>query len=173
MDEERDPRVTLRATDNALNEQKPVQSLVAKCAHGDFDARSQLAGMGVLRTKDGPMGDCAEWLMEHLFGLKRAPIANQKGWDATDEYGRRYQIKARPRIRHSLSWDHNSNPDFDYLIAMVLNEETFDLLLLLCVSCQDFCDLCSGREHLKDCRLRWNHQVRTDPRVKVLYSVPW
>ena len=119
------------------------------------------------------MGDYAEWLMEYLFGLKRAPTSNQKGWDAQDEYGRRYQIKARPRIRSGLSWDHNTHPDFDYLLAMVLNEKTFDLLLLLCVSYQDFCDLCSGKRPLEDCRLRWTPQVRSDPRVKVIYSVPW
>ncbi len=50
--------------------------------------------MGVLRTRGGPLGDYAEWLMEYLFGLKRACASNQKGWDAKDEYGRRYQIKA-------------------------------------------------------------------------------
>ena len=170
-DEQRDPCTTLQVSAEALDRQTPVQDLVARCTRGDTDARSELVRIDVLRTKGGPMGDYAEWLMEHLFGLKRASVANQKGWGAKDEYERRYQIKARPRIRSGLSWDHNTYPDFDYLLAMELNEETFDLLLLLCVSYDDFCALCSGPP--QDCRLRWNQQVRSDPRVKTIYSVPW
>ena len=167
------PSEALHVTASDLENLKPVQDLVARCAAGDIDARRQLVEMGVLRTRGAPMGDYAEWLMEELFGLKRAPISNQKGWDAKDENERRYQIKARPRIRSGLSWDHNTLPDFDYLLAMVINEKTYDLLLLLCVSYEDFCDLCSGDRPLEDCRLRWNRQVRSDPRVNVIYSVPW
>ncbi len=153
MDKQKDPRVDMQVIASDLNNCKPVQELVAKCARGDTGARNELVKMDVLRSRGGPMGDYAEWLIEQLFGFKRASVSNQESWDARDEYGRRYQIKARPRIPSGLSWDHNTQPDFDYLLAMVLNEATSDLVLLLCVSYEEFCGLCLGKKPLEDCRL--------------------
>ena len=49
---------------------------------------------GVVRTKNNPVGDYAEWLVTTTFGLALAGKSSA-GFDATDDDGTTYQIKAR------------------------------------------------------------------------------
>ena len=48
----------------------------------------------VIRSKNNPTGDYAEWLVKEGLGLQLAP-PSAKGFDATDSLGLRYQIEGR------------------------------------------------------------------------------
>ncbi len=47
---------------------------------------------GIVKTRNNPIGDYTEWLVCDRMKLKMAD-KNQKGFDATDKDGKRYQIK--------------------------------------------------------------------------------
>jgi hypothetical protein len=61
--------------------------LAAHCAILD-----ELRTRNILRSKNNPTGDYAEWLVPTKLGL-RLENNSAKGWDATDAAGVRYQIK--------------------------------------------------------------------------------
>ena len=46
----------------------------------------------IVKTRNNPIGDYTEWLVCNRMGWKMAD-KNQKGFDATDKDGKRYQIK--------------------------------------------------------------------------------
>lgn len=49
---------------------------------------------GVVRSKNNPVADYAEWLVAHALGLTLV-AKSSKGHDAVDADGRRYEVKAR------------------------------------------------------------------------------
>lgn len=53
-----------------------------------------LRDRGVLRSANNPTGDLGEWLFCNAFGWQQA-ANSEKGYDAVDNGGTRYQIKAR------------------------------------------------------------------------------
>lgn len=81
----------------------------------------------IVRSFNNPVADVAEWLVSENLGLKLA-TNSAKGYDAFDEHGVKYQIKARwlatPRSSRQLSAirDLTSAP-FDHLIAVMFDEE--------------------------------------------------
>jgi len=54
----------------------------------------ELRRRGILRSRNNPTGDYGEWLVSTRLGLTLAQ-ASEKGFDASDQDGLRYQIKAR------------------------------------------------------------------------------
>lgn len=87
---------------------------------------NELQKRGVLRSKNNPTGDYGEWLVSNALGLTLAGNS-EKGYDAIDGLGLRYQIKCR-RITPSnpstqLSVIRNlAGAHFDYLIAVIFDE---------------------------------------------------
>jgi len=88
----------------------------------------ELYDRNILRTANNPAADYAEYLVAKALSLTPA-AKSTKGYDATDEHGNKYEIKAR-RLTHrshptrfsairKLEENH-----FDYLVA-VLFEENF------------------------------------------------
>jgi len=85
----------------------------------------ELIYRGVVRTRNNPVGDYAEWLISSKLGLVLLENS-QEGFDAVDANGVRYQIKSR---RHSRTNKSNQlgvirnleNNPFDYLIAVVFD----------------------------------------------------
>lgn len=81
----------------------------------------ELKRQEVIRSKNNPTGDYAEWLIQEKLGLKLTETS-AKGYDATDSNGLRYQIKAR-RVTHDnrstqLGVIRNlKSADFHFLIA--------------------------------------------------------
>jgi hypothetical protein len=77
-----------------------------------------------LRSERTLGGDYAEWLVAQLLDLKLAESAVEKGIDATDHAGRKYEIKSR-RVRslsQSTSFDFRETEiPFDYLVAVLLS----------------------------------------------------
>jgi hypothetical protein len=87
----------------------------------------ELKRRGVVRSKNNPTGDYAEWLASSRLGLTLA-TKSAKGFDATDSDGLRYQIKGRRSTPDNPSTQlgviRNLDAcDFDFLIAIVFNAD--------------------------------------------------
>lgn len=80
----------------------------------------ELKRRGVVRSKNNPTGDYAEWLAASRLGLK-LETNSAKGFDATDPQGLRYQIKGR-RVTPD-------NPSTQLGVIRSLGEKDFDFLL--------------------------------------------
>jgi hypothetical protein len=80
---------------------------------------------GILRTANNPTGDLAEHLFCKARGLE--PEKNsRRGFDAIDQDGKRYQIKARrcapkDKLRQLSAIRNLDNADFDFLIGIVFS----------------------------------------------------
>jgi hypothetical protein len=80
----------------------------------------------VLRSKNNPVGDYAEWLVAEKLSLTLAHNS-VKGYDAIDRQGIKYQIKSR-RVtagnRSSLLGviRNLDDCDFDFLVAVIFDE---------------------------------------------------
>jgi hypothetical protein len=79
----------------------------------------------VVRSKNNPTGDYAEWLASTKLGL-RLETNSAKGYDATDSEGLRYQIKGRRVTPDNPSTQlgvirNLDGHDFDVLIALVFD----------------------------------------------------
>ena len=98
-----------------------TELLSAHCAILD-----ELRKRDIVRSKNNPTGDYAEWLVSTKLGL-RLENKSAKGWDAIDANGVRSQIKGRrvtpdnPSTQLSVIRDLDSK-DFDILIAVVFDE---------------------------------------------------
>ena len=87
-------------------------------AHGAV--LDELKRRGVLRSKNNPTGDYAEWLAATRLGLK-LETNSAKGFDATDPQGLRYQIRGR-RVTPD-------NPSPQLGVIKSLGEMSFNFLL--------------------------------------------
>ena len=88
------------------------------------DILAELRRQGILRTGNNPAGDWAEFLFREAFGWKLAPNS-EKGFDATDSTGIRYQIKSRRIYLRNTSRELSaikSLNDFDVLAGVLFDE---------------------------------------------------
>ena len=85
----------------------------------------ELKARGVVRTRNNPVADYAEWLVAKTFGV--ALMGNSSsGYDAKSPAGERFQIKARrldsPRGSRQLSVIRNLDAtQFDFLMAVLFD----------------------------------------------------
>jgi hypothetical protein len=85
----------------------------------------ELIDRDILRTRNNPVADYAEWLISQKLHLHLLPNSHQ-GFDAIDEHGVRYQIKARRHsrthkpLRLGVIRDLESDL-FDHLITVIFN----------------------------------------------------
>ena len=81
----------------------------------------------IVRSRNNPVADYAEWLVAQQFGLQ-LEHNSKRGYDATDQDGQCYQIKSR-RLDHKtesrrLSVIRNLDAaEFDYLIGVLFNRD--------------------------------------------------
>ncbi|MBU1447546.1 MAG: hypothetical protein KKF58_04470 [Gammaproteobacteria bacterium] len=80
----------------------------------------------VIRSKNNPTGDYAEWLVASKLGLVLEKNS-AKGFDARDLQGLRYQIKGRRVTSGNKSTQLGvirdlEGKDFDFLVAVVFDE---------------------------------------------------
>ena len=85
----------------------------------------ELRKRSVLRSKNNPTGDYAEWLVSTRLKLTLKGNST-KGFDATDGTGTRYQIKARRVTPENPSTQlglirNLEEREFDFLIAVVFD----------------------------------------------------
>jgi hypothetical protein len=90
----------------------------------------ELRAREVIRTRNNPVSDYAEWLVAEKLGLKLQTNAT-KGYDAIGPDGKHYQIKARRLERSDSSRQlgiirNLESKDFDYLAA-VLFDNNFEI----------------------------------------------
>ncbi len=81
----------------------------------------------IVRTSNSPIGDYAEWLIANQLGLTLVSNSTS-GHDAVDSSGVKFQIKGRRLTPHNQSRQLGAirnlkNHDFDYLIAVLFNEQ--------------------------------------------------
>lgn len=87
----------------------------------------ELRDKGLIRTSNNPVADYAEKVAVERLKLHRSP-KEERGYDATDSKGKKYQIKGRRTTRHNQSRQLGviRNLDqklFDYLVAVIFNEQ--------------------------------------------------
>lgn len=92
-------------------------------AHGAL--LDELKRRGVVRSKNNPTGDYAEWLVSEKLGLS-LETNSSKGFDATDSQGFRYQIKGRRVTLNNPSTQlgvirNFEAADFDFLLAVIFD----------------------------------------------------
>jgi hypothetical protein len=85
----------------------------------------ELRHRNVIRTKNNPTGDFAEWLVSTKLGLT-LEANSAMGFDATDSQGLRYQIKGRRVTPENNSTQlgvirNLDGNDFDFLVAVVFD----------------------------------------------------
>lgn len=79
----------------------------------------------VIRSKNNPTGDYAEWLVSTKLGLT-LEVNSAKGFDATDPNGLRYQIKGRRVTPENKSTQlgvirNLDGKDFDFLVGVIFD----------------------------------------------------
>jgi hypothetical protein len=85
----------------------------------------ELRARNVLRTANNPTGDLAEYLFCAAFGWAQENNSS-KAFDATDESGKRYQIKGRRIHRRNRSRQMSAIRDpngFDILAAVLFDND--------------------------------------------------
>lgn len=103
------------------------------------DVSDELLRRGVVRTRNAPISDYAEWLVAKGLGLK-LENSSKSGHDAISKSGARYQVKCR-RITgkngsRQLGVIRNiDKKPFDELVAVFFNEDfTVDTAYMLPLS---------------------------------------
>jgi hypothetical protein len=132
-------------------------------------SREGLKRLAILRSDRTLQGDYAEWLVAELMGLKLAENTVQKGYDAMDAEGNRYQVKSRlvSSLTEISSFNmKNADEEFDYLICVFFSRD-MDLLGVIQVAHEDVKRL--GHLNQNSFRFRWNKRVANDPRIKRVY----
>lgn len=87
---------------------------------------NELQHRNVIRSKNNPTGDYAEWLVSTKLGFT-LESNSAKGFDATDLQGRRYQIKGRRVTPENKSTQlgvirNLDGKDFDFLVGVIFDE---------------------------------------------------
>ncbi len=91
------------------------------------DILDELKERKVVRTRNNPVADYAEWLVAQKLGLM-LERNSKRGYDAVDQNGKRYQIKSRrldpTNESTQLSVIRNLEAgDFDYLVGVLFNRD--------------------------------------------------
>ncbi len=129
---------------------------------------TQLRSRGVIRTKNNPVGDYAEWLVSKALGMTLLSNSSA-GADAIDTDGKKVQIKARrvtsDKPSRQLSALRNYEAaDFDYLIAVIF-DETYNILDAYKIPHEVIRDYARHSDHVNAHIVNLKGAILTDPRV--------
>lgn len=134
----------------------------------------ELCARNVLRSRNNPTGDYAEWLVADKLSLTLAPKSS-KGFDATDAYGKRFQIKGRradPKLQAPLLGtirDFDTG-NFDYLVAVVFNLD-WGVRSAAKIAHADLGDLLKFRKHVNGHDMRLGSSIFRNYRVSDITNV--
>ena len=129
---------------------------------------TQLRSRGVIRTKNNPVGDYAEWLVSKALGMTLLSNSSA-GADAIDTDGKKVQIKARrvtsdnPSRQLSALRNYEA-ADFDYLIAVIF-DETYNILDAYKIPQELIRDYARHSDHVNAHIVNLKGAILTDPRV--------
>lgn len=129
----------------------------------------ELKRRGVVRSKNNPTGDYAEWLASSGLGLTLAQ-KSAKGFDATDSEGLRYQIKGRQNTPDNPSTQlgvirNLDTCDFDFLIAIVFSAD-WQILRAAKIPHGVVSKLATFRKYQNGHIMHMRHSVLTEPGVE-------
>ena len=129
---------------------------------------TQLRSRGVIRTKNNPVGDYAEWLVSKALGMTLLSNSSA-GADAIDTDGKKVQIKARrvtsdnPSRQLSALRNYEA-ADFDYLIAVIF-DENYNILDSYKIPHEVIQDYARHSDHVNAHIINLKGAILTDPRV--------
>ena len=94
----------------------------------------ELSARDIVRTSNNPVSGYTEWLVSQRLGLTLSGNS-EKGFDATDKNGAKYEIKARRvtpsnKSRQLSAIRHLDGEHFDFLVAVIF-DRGFDVILAL------------------------------------------
>lgn len=103
------------------------QTSTPSLLHHFADIIDELKRRGVVRTRNNPVADYAEWLAAQKLRLS-LERKSRSGYDATNKKGERFQIKSRrldpTNKSRQLSVIRNlSAGEFDYLIGILFDRD--------------------------------------------------
>src|SRR4051812_11037011 len=93
------------------------------------DILGELVSREVIRSRNAPLGDLAEWLVARAYEGRLAP-PSEKSWDV-EAQGRRLQVKARliaAGDRRSHNYSVFRSYDFDACVFLILDAQTYDVV---------------------------------------------
>ncbi len=127
----------------------------------------------IVRTSNSPIGDYAEWLIANQPGLTLVTNSTS-GHDAVDSLGLKFQIKSRRLTSHNKSRQLGAirnlkNQDFDYLIAILFNEQV-EILQVVKIPHEIIEKYAQYRQHVNAHILVLRDNILSDPMVEDLTS---
>ncbi|WP_145553071.1 DUF6998 domain-containing protein [Yersinia canariae] len=128
----------------------------------------ELRSRGVIRTKNNPVGDYAEWLVSKALGMTLLSNSSA-GADAIDTDDKKVQIKARrvtpdnPSRQLSALRNYEA-ADFDYLIAVIF-DETYNVLDAYKIPHEVIRDYARHSDYVNAHIVNLKGAILTDPRV--------
>ena len=127
----------------------------------------ELRRRGVARTANNPTGDLAEFLFCRAFSWQPAPNS-ERGFDATDGRGKRYQIKGRRLHRSNKSRQLSAIRDLDGFdtLAAVLFDDEYRVLRGALIPSEVVGERCKFVRHTNSHKFMLTDDVWNDGRVK-------
>ncbi|BBV64448.1 TPA: hypothetical protein N2N50_000702 [Kluyvera ascorbata] len=129
---------------------------------------TELRSRDVIRTKNNPVGDYAEWLVSEALGMTLLSNSSA-GADAIDSDGLKVQIKARrvtpdnPSRQLSALRNYEA-ADFDYLIAVIFDED-YNVLDGYKIPHEVIRDYARHSDHVNARIINLKGAILADPRV--------
>lgn len=123
---------------------------------------NELADRQVIRSKNNPTGDYAEWLASTILTLDLAP-KSAKGYDATDSKGLRFQIKGRHLSESNKSVQMGvlrdlAKAEFHFLIAIVF-KPNWDVQMVARIPHEAIESIATYRKHVNGHVMHMNNGV--------------
>jgi hypothetical protein len=127
----------------------------------------------VVRTSNNPLGDYTEWLVSKSLALNLASNS-EKGYDAIDKKGIKYQIKGRRitpnKKSRQLSAIRNLNSNtFDFLVGVVFDQD-YSVIDAVIIPHSVIPDYSTYQKHTNSHIIRLQGKVLKDPRVKHIHE---
>jgi hypothetical protein len=125
----------------------------------------------ISRTSNIPTGDYAEFLIANQLGLV-LETNSKAGYDAKDSLGVKFQIKGRRLTKRNKSRQlglirNLKNQDFDYLIAILFNEQ-FEIELVVKIPHELIGKYARYSQHTNAHILRLGDHILRNPMVEDL-----
>jgi hypothetical protein len=93
-----------------------------------LDVLDELQSRGLIRTRNSPLGDIAEYVAWLMYGGTIAPNS-EKSFDIAAADGRRIQVKARslhPTEKRSQAFSAVRSWDFEAMLCLVFDSTSFE-----------------------------------------------
>lgn len=125
----------------------------------------ELCNRKILRTKNNPVGDFAEYVISKALKLN-LERNSRYGYDAIDKNGKTYQIKARRltpenRSRQLSGFRNLSEQHFDYLVVVIF-ESDYSLETAVIAPHSILESYCRFSEHVNSHLLRFEGEILKD-----------